>query len=449
VIGRDEAKALLDRTLAKARGREIEVMFGGGTDALTRFANNEITQNVAERRYLLSVRIVDGKRTGRATGNDLSERGIERLVARAVEAARLSPEIPNLLPLPGPQSYRASDGFDRATAELDADLRAREVEKAVKRCRAAGLEGAGIYETRSGTIGDYGEIGPLAMATSGGLFAYHTGTSAEFLVSALDGTASGWAGSESHRALDVDGDALSARAVEKALRSREPKAWDPGRYTVVLEPAAVADLIQDMSWISFGALLVQEGRSFLSGKIGTKVMGENITLRDDPFHPLHMGSPFDSEGMPTLPTTLIERGVAKSAVYDRQTAAKEGRESTGHGLPAPNTWGPLARHLVLEGGEGTVEDLVGKVDKGLLVTRVWYTNVVDPKTVTLTGMTRDGLFAIEKGKVTHAVRNFRFNQSVVKMLAQVEAMSSLVCTGGVVCPGLLVRDFTMSSATEF
>ena len=382
MIGRDEAKALLDRAIAAAQGREVEVMLGGGTDALTRFANNEITQNVAERRYLLSVRILDGKRTGRATGNDLSDAGIARLVARAVEATRLSPEIQELLPLPGPQTYRDSDGFDDATAALDADVRAREVGKAVSRCRAAGLEGAGIYEVRTGTIGDYGEIGPLAMATSRGLFAYHAGTSAEFLISALQGTASGWAGRESHRAQDMDGGALSERAVEKALRSREPKAWEPGRYTVVLEPAAVADLIQDMSWISFGALLVQEGRSFLSGRIGQKVMGENITLRDDPFHPLHRGSPFDSEGMPTIPTTIIERGVAKSAVYDRQTAAKEGRESTGHGLPVPNTYGPLARHLVLQGGTGTSEDLVRKVDRGLLVTRVWYTNVVDPKTVT-------------------------------------------------------------------
>src|SRR5436309_2507082 len=203
---REEAKSLLDQVLSAARGEEIEVILGGGTEALTRFANNEITQNVAERRYLLSVRVVQGKRTGRATGNDLSR-----------------------------------------------------------------------------------------------------------------------AGRESHRARDVSGDALSARAVEKALRSREPKSWEPGRYAVVLEPAAVADLIQDMSWISFGALLVQEGRSFLSGKIGKKVMGENITLKDEPFHPLHRGSRFDSEGMPTLPTTIIEKGVAKSAVYDRQTAAKEAR----------------------------------------------------------------------------------------------------------------------------
>ena len=446
---RDEAKALLDQAISAARGQDVEVILGGGTDALTRFANNEITQNVTERRYLLSVRIVQGKRTGRATGNDLSRAGIERLIGRAVEATRHQPEIPDLLPLPDAQTYQQVDALDPETESLGADARAREVGKAVARCRKAGLEGAGIYEVRAGTIGDYGEIGPLAIANSRGLFAYHMGTSAEFLVSALDGTASGWAGQESYRARDVDGDQVSARAVEKGLRSREPKAWEPGSYKVVLEPAAVADLIQDMSWISFGALLLQEGRSFLSGKIGQKVMGENITLRDDPYHPLHRGTPFDAEGMPTRPTTIIERGVAKSAVYDRQTAAKEGRESTGHGLPVPNTYGPMAHHLVLEGTATSTEDLIRSVDRGLLVTRVWYTNVVDPKTVTLTGMTRDGLFAIERGKVTHAVRNFRFNQSVVQMLNQVEGLSQPERSGGLVCPALLVRDFHMSSATEF
>jgi len=446
---RDEAKTLLDQALEAAGSEEAEATLGGGSAALTRFANNEITQNVSERRYVLSVRVVRGKRTGRATGNDLSRRGIERLVRKASEATRLQPESADLLQLPGPHQYRAVAAVDPATEALSPESRAGEVGRAIERCKKAGVEAAGIYESGSGTIGDYGEIGALAIANTRGLFAYHTGTDAAFRVSAMDGTASGWAAHESHSASEIDGEALAALAVEKAVRSRDPKRWEPGRYTVVLEPAAVADLLQDMSWISLGALLVQEGRSFLSGKIGQKVMGENITLRDDPYHPLQLGAPFDAEGIPTQATTIIERGVAKSPVYDRQTAAKEGRESTGHGLPVPNTWGPMARHLVLEGGEGTVDDLVRGVDRGLLVTRVWYTNVVDPMTATLTGMTRDGLFAIEGGKITHAVRNFRFNQSVVQMLGDVEAMSRVEMAGGVVCPGLRVRTFHMSSVTEF
>jgi predicted Zn-dependent protease len=341
------------------------------------------------------------------------------------------------------------DADDEATARLGPADRAREVGRAIEKCVQEGVTAAGIYETGRGSIGDYGEVGALAIANSRGLFAYHRGTSATFLVSALDGTASGWAGREGHAASAIDGASLAERAADKAVRSRDPVAWEPGRYTVVLEPAAVADLLTDLSWLSLGALPVQEGRSFLSGRIGERVAGDNITLRDDPYHPLHRGAPFDEEGIPTTATTIIERGVAKGPVYDRRTAAKEGRESTGHGLPVPNTVGPLARHLVLDGGSGPIEALLSGIEKGLWVTRVWYTNVVDPKTATLTGMTRDGLFAIEKGKVTRAVRHFRFNQSVVQLLNSVEGMSQPERSGWAVCPGLRARDFQMSSVTEF
>lgn len=445
----DEARAILDDALRAAVEGEVEAVIGGGASHLTRFANNEITQNVSERRHVLSVRVVLGKRTGRASGNDFSRVGAKRLVEAATEAARLLPEIPDLLPLPGPQSYQSVDADDEATARSGPEDRAREVGRAIERCREAGVTAAGIYETGRGTIGDYGELGTLAIANSRGLFAYHQGTSATFRISALDGTASGWAGQESHRTADVDGAALAGVAVEKAIRSRNPAPWVPGRYTVVLEPAAVSDLLLDTSWISFGALPVQEGRSFLSGKIGERVAGDNITIRDDPYHPLHLGAPFDAEGIPTRATTIIERGIAKSPVYDRQTAARDGCESTGHGLPVPNTLGPVARHLVLEGGEGPMERLLEGIERGLWVTRVWYTNVVDPKTATLTGMTRDGLFAIEKGKLTHAVRHFRFNQSVVELLTNIEAMSEAKVAGGVVAPGIRVRGFQMSSVTEF
>lgn len=446
---RDEARAVLDRALTAADGMEMEAVLGGGRSELTRFANNEITQNVSERRYVLSVRVARGKRTGRATGNDLSAAGIARLVRRADDAARLSPETEELLALPGPQQYRSVDAVDSATATLGPDARAKAVSRAVARCREAGLAGAGLYESGSGSIGEYGMIAPLAIANTKGLLAHHDGTAARFTISAMEGTASGWASGESHAAGDLDADALAARAVEKAVRSRAPARWEPGRYTVVLEPAAVSDLLTDTSWLSFGALPVQEGRSFLSGKMGERVLGENITIRDDPYHPLHRGIPFDAEGMPTRAVTIVEKGVATSPVYDRQTAAREGKESTGHGLPYPNPYGPIAGHLVLEGGAGGVEELIAKVDRGLLVTRVWYTNVVDTMTATLTGMTRDGLFAIEGGRVRGAVGNFRFNQSIVRMLNDVDALSAPERVGGVVCPGLLVRSFHMSSGTEF
>lgn len=444
-----ESRAVFDEVFRAAGSLEVEAVLGGGESHLTRFANNEITQNVTERRTVLSVRVVIGKRTGRSSGNDVSRAGIERLVRAAEMAARLSPEIPDLLPLAGPQSYRRVDADDAKTAAVGPEDRAREVARAIEVCAKAGVTAAGTFETGRGTIGDYGEIGVLAIANTSGLFAHHVGTDAAFRVSALDGSASGWAARESHRASDIDGASLARRAADKAVRSRETVSWEPGHYTVVLEPAAVADLLQDMAWLSLGALPVQEGRSFLSGRLGERVVGENVTLRDDPYHPLHRGTPFDAEGIPTTPVTILDRGVAVSPVYDRPTAAKEGKESTGHSLPIPNTFGPVTRHLVLEGEERDLERLADGVERGLWVTRVWYTNVIDPKSATLTGMTRDGLFAIEKGKVTRAVRNFRFNQSVVEMLQQVDAMSRPELAGGVVCPGLRVRNFRMSSSTEF
>ena len=446
---RDEARAQLERVLSIAGGRDVEASIGGGENFLTRFANNEITQNVAERRFVLSVRVAQGKRSGRATGNDWSDAGIARLVERADEAAKVAPESNEAMPLLGPQRYREVDAVDSATASLGPDARAREVGRAVARTKAAGLDGAGIFETGLGTIGDYGELGTLALANTKGLFAYHTETNATFSMTALRGTESGWASAEGHAASAIDGDALAARAVDKALRSRDPDTWAPGAYDVVLEPAAVADFLHELNDTSFGALSVQEGRSFLTGAMGQSLFGPGITIRDDVYHPLHRGAPFDGEGVPTEPVTIIEGGVARGVVYDRRTAAKERRESTGHGLAYPNTAGPVARHLVLEGGTESLDSLVAGVERGLLVTRVWYTNVVDPKSVVVTGMTRDGLFAIERGKVTRAVRNFRFNQGLVELLQRVDGMTPVERAGGTVCPALRVRGFRMSSVTEF
>ncbi|HSQ59674.1 MAG TPA: metallopeptidase TldD-related protein [Acidobacteriota bacterium] len=446
---RDEAKAVLDALLEIGGSRDVEAILGGGEHHLTRFANNEITQNVSERRHELSVRVLQGKRSGRATGNDLSRAGLERLLRLAEEAARVAPESPDALPLPEPQTYREVAAVDEATARFGPADRAREVACALEKTRAAGLEGAGIYETGHGTIGDYGQIAPLAMANSRGLFAYHDETSAVFSISALRGTESGWAERTGGSVAEIDAAALAAVAVGKAVGSHDPRTWEPGSYDVILEPAAVGDLLFEMNDTSFGALALHEGRSFLAGKLGTQLLGEGITIHADPYHPLHQAAPFDGEGMPTRRVTIVERGVARSPVYDRRTAAKDRTESTGHGLPYPNTWGPFARDLVLEGGDATLEELISGVERGLLVTRVWYTNVVDPKSVTVTGMTRDGLFAIEGGRVTGAVRNFRFNESVVEMFRRVDGMTPVQRAGDVVCPALRVRGFTMSSVTEF
>jgi len=234
--------------------------------------------------------------------------------------------------------------------------------------------------------------------------------------------------------------------VDKALAGRDPKALPPGKYTVILEPAAM-DLVSFML-SGFNALAVDEGRSFLTGKVGEKIVGDNITMASDPYHPLHQGRPYDGDGVPTEQVTLVENGTAKNLVYDRLTAKKHGVEPTGHGGGGRNAYGAYPSYMVMEGGNATLEDMIASTDKGILVTRFWYMRMVDPMKVIVTGMTRDGTFWIENGKIAYGIKNFRFNESVLEMLGNVDMMSEPVLSGGAVVPAIKVRDFNFTSGTD-
>jgi predicted Zn-dependent protease len=444
------AEAILKSALKHSKADEIEACLGGGSYSLTRFANNTIHQNVNEKRNQLSVRSVFGKKSGKAVTNKLDPAGVERAVRQSETAASAQPEIPELLPMPGPQQYRPVDAFDPATASLPPDFRAEAVSKAVGMCKKNGLQAAGYFSSGYGSLGGYGEVSPLAMVNSRGLSAYHSGTEASFSITAMGEDCSGWAQATSWSVSNIDVERVAAVAVDKALRSAKPRQLEPGKYTVILEPAAVAELMVYMAWVGFGALQLQEGRSFMAGKVGQKLFGENVTIHDDVYHDLLRGRPFDSEGMPRKKVTIAEKGVLKGPVYDRITASKENKESTGHGLPVPNTSGPEASSVVFEGFQAaSPEDLLKRTQRGILVTRFWYVNIVDPMKVVLTGMTRDGTFLVENGKITGGIKNFRFNQSVIELLGNIEAMSFPVRSGGCVVPGLLVKDFNFSSGTEF
>jgi predicted Zn-dependent protease len=445
-----KAESILKSALSHSKADEFEAYLGGGSYSLTRFANNIIHQNVNERRYQLSVRSVFGKKSGRAVTNKLGSADVQSAVRQSEMAASAQPEIPELLPLPGPQQYRGVDAFSDETASLSPGFRADAVAKAVELCKKNGLEAAGYFSSGYGSLGGYGEVSPLAMANSRGLFAYHTGTEASFSITAMGGDSSGWAQATSWRVSDIEVEKLASVAVEKALRSSKPRQLEPGKYMVLLEPAAVADLMVYLAWVGFGALQMQEGRSFMSGKIGQKLFGDNVSIYDDVYHDLLRGRPFDSEGMPRKRVAVVEKGVLKGPVYDRMTASKDRKESTGQGLPVPNVTGPEASSVFLEGFKPvSAEELMKRVDRGILVTRFWYVNIVDPMKVILTGMTRDGTFLVEQGKVTSGIRNFRFNQSVLDLLGQIEAMSYPVRSGVCVVPGLVVKDFNFSSGTEF
>jgi len=438
IMGKDEIKAIIEKVMSESTADETEVYVGNHRSSLTRFAENYIHQNVHEDNFHLSVTAISGKRMGDASTNKLDDDSIKEAVRNAIEIARFAPPDEELLPRLGPQDYQEVESYDASIDDISPIDRASAVARAVELCEKNGLKAAGAFSNSSG-CGAY--------ATSKGLFAFHESTGISFSVSAMGDDSSGWADRSSHRRLLVDPIALGEIAVEKAVRSRNPRDIEPGSYTVILEPDAVAELVDFMMW-GFNALAVDEGRSFLSDKIGQKIAGDNITIKSDPYHPQHQGSPFDGDGVPTKRVTLINKGTAENLVYDRLTAKKHNVEPTGHGEGGRNTYGAYPSYPVVDGGGYSLEDMIASTDKGILVTRFWYSNIVDPMNVIVTGMTRDGTFWIENGKIAHGIKNLRFNQNVLDMLKNVEMMSEPVLAGGLVVPAMKINGFSFTSGTD-
>jgi len=448
MLSESESKAILSQALEMTTADEAEAALGGGTYSLTRFANNTIHQNVTEERYELSVRVAFGRRTARVTTTSLEKDAVSRAVRAAERAARNSSELDDLLPVAPPSEGRTKECYVEDTAAASADKRAEMARAVIEKCKSKDLSAAGIVATGEGAFAEYGELTPFAVMNTRSLFRYHRLTQAQFSTTVHADGGSGWAAAASPAVGSIDAEELAERAVEKAVRGRDPRPLEPGRYDVVLEPEAVSNLLWFLGE-GFGALAVKEGRSFLSGRLGHRIVGENVTIRDDVYNELHIGVPFDSEGVEKKAVTLVENGVARAVVHDRATAEAEGAEPTGHGLPVPNTEGPSAGHLVMDGGGSTLEELISGVERGVLVTRFWYTRVVDPIKVIITGMTRDGTFLIENGVVKHALKNMRFNESVLRFLSNVEGMTDQILASGLVVPAVLARGFSFSSATSF
>lgn len=445
ILSLQRAEELFSKVLKYSTAEETEAMIGSSSYSLTRFANNIIHQNVTEEGRYLSVRAVVEKRTARATTNKFDEESIRRVCESALALARLQPPDPDMLPMPGPQTYQAIDRFFENTAELGPRQRAEVVKQTVARAEADRLTAAGVFSSGASAS---------ALFNSRGLRAYHHETLSEFSATMMLGdTSSGWAKKTSPNCAELEPEKLADRAARKALESREPREVAPGKYTVILEPAAVLDLLGFL-FFDFSGLTVLEKRSCLTGRVGTRLFGENINVCDDVYHPVQSGAAFDGEGEPRRRVTLIENGVAKNVVYARATAGKAGVEPTGHGFPLPNEYGEMPLNIVMEGSRTSVEDMIRSTDRGLLLTRLWYIREVDPYQKLLTGMTRDGTFWIEGGEVRHGVKNFRFNQSVIEMLNQVDSLGPSQRTSGeesfdMVVPAMKVRDFNFSSLTKF
>jgi PmbA protein len=443
-LSRQQAEQIFDRVLKYSTAEETEVMVTSSNFALTRFANNTIHQNVSEESTVVSVRVVTEGRMAKASTNKFDEKSTRQTCEGVLALARLQPPDPQLLPMPGPQTYRAVNRFFTETAELSPAARAETVASVIKHAEKNKLTAAGIFSSGSTSYG---------LFNSRGLSAFHEETLSEFSVTMLGRDGSGWAKKTSPYWPEVEPEELAERAAQKALQSKNPQEIAPGKYTVILEPAAVLDLLGFLV-LDFSGLAVHEQRSCLTGRVGETVFGDNISLRDDVCHPSQSGAPFDGEGIPRQRVAIVKRGVVKSLVYARQTAHKLGTRPTGHGLPLPNEYGEAPLNIVMEGERSSLDDMVKSTPKGLLVTRFWYIREVDPYQKILTGMTRDGTFWIEEGQVQHAVKNLRFNQSIVEMLRQVEMLGQPQRTAGeesfeMVVPPMKVREFNFSSLTKY
>lgn len=442
-LSREESEAIAKRALSLATADETRVSIGSRSTGNTRFAVNQISTAGDAYDSVVTVLSRFGKRSGSCSTNKLDDEGLRYAVQTAERLAKLSPEDPEAVAELGPQRYVPTPEWSDATAALDPASRAAAVQRIIAPARDAGLVSTGFLE---------GSAGSTAIANSKGLFAYARSTESVLTttVRTADGSGSGWAGATHSDWSRVDPAALGARAAEKARASANPVAVEPGRYSVVFEPTAVGNLVQFIAR-ALSARSADEGRSFFSApggrnKVGMKVVDERVTIVSDPTDPDVAGPPFTGEGLPTARTVWIENGVLKNLAYDRYWAQRTGNAPTG-----------ATGSIKMSGGTASLDDMIRGTKRGILVTRFWYLRPTDPRTISYTGLTRDGTFLIEDGKVTRAVKNLRFNDSPIFMLNNLEAMGRpervSASEGGepglaIMVPPITVRDFNFTSLSD-
>ena len=445
--GEDRLVSVGAEALATPGTDAVEVLVRRSDSSLTRFAESSIHQSMARADGEARVRVVvDGARIGVSVTNDLTPAGLRAAAADAAEAARVVPPDPAFAGLVPPgQDYAAVSAADEETRTAGPEDRALLVARLLAPLPADTV-GAGTVETASGEV---------AVVNSLGLRAYHSSTRARLslLGSGVDST--GYAENCSARLSDVDADRVGARVARKVSAGRRPREVPSGTYAVVLEPVATSTLVQFLGWTAFGGRVVAEGRSPLSGRLGEPVCHPRVTIVDDATSALVPGAPFDAEGTPTRRTELIRDGVAVGVVHDRASARAAGVEPTGHALASPNPDGAMPLHLMMAAGAATADELVAGCERGLLITRFHYTNVVHAIESTITGMTRDGTFLIEDGAVVGGVRNLRFTQSILGALSAVEDvgcdthLATELFFGAARAPAVRLASFTFTSTTSF
>jgi predicted Zn-dependent protease len=442
LITREQAKELADHIISLSKADQTRVNIVSQWSGNTRFADASITTSGGITDTTITVTATIGRRRASATTNVIDEASLKRTIDLAMRLARLAPEDPELMPELGAQTYSAVNAYVSSTADLDPETRAAAVQRAVSAATASGQPAGAIFA--AGFL--QATARATAVATSNGLFAYHRSTEAEFSMTARtpDGTGSGWASAGARDWSAIDPGAIGRVAAQKAVASRMPQAIEPGMYTAVLEPQAVTDLVPLLAG-AFNARNADEGRSPFSksgggNRIGEKVVDERVTLFSDPTDPSLLGEPFDNQGLPIGRTVWIEKGILRNLAYSRFWAQKQGKAPT-----AP----PLAGGLTLAGGTKSTDELIAGCERGILVTHFFYIRALDPRTVLQTGLTRDGAFLIENGKITRALKNFRWNESPLLMLNRLEDIGRPEPTAaGRMMPALRIRGFDFTSLSE-
>lgn len=450
MIAKKDLLSLLNDALETSPADGTELMAYGASSSLTRFANSVIHQNVHEDDHTVVARVALGKKIGVTETNRLDPESLAQTIGRAVAMAKESPEQDDFPGFPKAPAAPEVPAFSKRTARVTPDDRAAAVEAAVAVASAEGLRVSGALRT---------SIVSVAVANTSGTRQQYDAT--DVLLSVFANDEDGISGSMEGYAVsfdDIDPEATARVAVEKCRAAANPVAIEPGPIDVILEPRATAEIMEWLSFTAFGARQIQEGQSFMAGRIGERVMGEGVTIYDDGGDAAGIPIPFDFEGVPKRRVVLIENGVARGPVHDSTTAAKENVESTGHAGVATFRGGPMPSNLFIAAGNDTREDLMGRVERGLLITRFHYINgLLDTRKALFTGMTRDGTFLIENGKMKGAVKNMRFTDSMMRAYASVDGVSRDRETvghnwggiGSVTAPAVLVRDFKFTGSTEF
>ncbi len=427
-----------------SRGTQCEIMALHRDTALTRFANNAVSQNVAASRRDYTLRFLDDGRSASVSLNQDSDEAVKLAVRSGLDTLRRQKKDPDLLPLyRAPAARPGKKLYFENTASMTPLYRAEKIKALTRACARAGQTACGTFETGAEE---------LVLANNLGLFARHRQTQAMYSVTVQDRDGSGWYERPVFDAAEIPFEETNETARGKASASRSPKAAAPGHYTVVLEPAAAAELVHPVCARGLGGQTYVEGKSFACGKLGRRLLSPLLTVTDDPRGDAP-GMSFDFEGTPKEALTLVEDGVVKNLALDRKNAKKAGLPNNGRALPFGAWMGPLPINIAVKPGRSTTEEIIRDTERGLLVTQFHYTNVLNPLDLTMTGMTRNGTFLIEDGKLKGAVKNLRFTQSAVEALARVDAVGRdtkpWADRGILSCPALRIKDLNFSSATEF